>query len=67
MNYEANIQRFHIDRKGNIYFIFFRSSETLINNNQTAKQWFSVELFAKMLLELNVLHVTKDYIMLVSG
>ena len=67
MNYEANIQRFRIDRKGNIYFIFFRSSETLINNNQTAKQWFSVELFAKMLLELNVLHVTKDYIMLVSG
>ena len=38
MNYEANIQRFRIDRKGNIYFIFFRSSEALLNNNQTAKQ-----------------------------
>ena len=55
MNYEANIQRFRIDRKGNIYFIFFRSSEALLKNNQTAKQWLSVKRFAKMLLELNAL------------
>ena len=48
MKYEANIQRVCNDRKGNIYFIFFRSSEALLNNNQTAKQWLSVELFAKM-------------------
>ena len=67
MNYEANIQRFRIDRKGNIYFIFFRSSEALLKNNQTAKQWLSVKRFAKMLLELNALHITKDYIMLASG
>ena len=67
MNYEANIQRFRVDRKGIIYFIFFRSSEALLNNNQTAKQWLSVELFPKMLLELNALHSTKDYIMLASG
>ena len=67
MNYEANIQRFRIDRKGNIYFIFFRSSEALLNNNQTAKQWLSAELFSKMLLELNALHMTKDHIILVSG
>ena len=67
MNYEANIQRFCMDRKGNIDFIFFRSSEALLNHNQIAKQWLSVELFAKMLLELNAQHVTKDYIMLASG
>ena len=48
MNYEAKIERFRIDRKGNICFIFFRSSEALLNNNQTAKQWLSVEFFAKM-------------------
>ena len=67
MNYEANIQRFRIiDRKGNIYFIFW-SSEALLNNNQTAKQCLSAELFAKILLELNALLITKDYIMLASG
>ena len=67
MKYEANIQRVCNDRKGNIYFIFFRSSEALLNNNQIAKQWLSAELFSKMLLELNGLHMTKDYIILVSG
>ena len=35
MNYEANIQKFRIDRKGNIYFIFFMSSEALLNNIQS--------------------------------
>ena len=35
MNYEAKIQRFRIDRRGNIYFIFFRSSEALLNNIQS--------------------------------
>ena len=67
MNYEANIQRFRIDRKGNIDFIFFRSSEALLNHNQIAKQWLFVERFAKMLLQLNAQHITKDYIMLASG
>ena len=39
----------------------------LITYNQIAKQWLSVELVAKILLELNALHITKDYIVLASG
>ena len=39
----------------------------LITYNQVAKQWRSVELAAKILLELNALHITKDYIMRASG
>ena len=39
----------------------------LITYNQVAKQWLSVELVAKILLELNALHITKNYIMLASG